>query len=676
MVIVLRRSETQRDEQTRLQQQVQRTEQTSRTDRTLKPVELSKTNKVYKASETFKAESLKTKHKIWLELTHDQYILKAIEGYHLEFEEFPYELMGNDVVEQRFSENERSLLANELVKLESLGVIQQVTGFINEHDQVLSPIFLTEKKDGSKRMILNLKQLNQYMRYEHFKMENIEKAKEILRQDCYMASVDLEKAYYSVSIHVDHRKFLRFKFEGKTYEYTCLPNGLSTAPRLFTKIMRVLFSCLRKEGVISTTYIDDSLIMAPSKETCTAAVCKAVQLFQRAGFFINWEKSVLDPTQKIEYLGFLVDSHHMLLSLPERKLNKMKDKIQQLFCNLDNLVIQDVASVVGTIISVLPAFKHGKLFYREIEHCKNSCLKGSYGDFNGKCRLTENAVQQLQYWHDNCQDMVGNPVKPRPIDIEIHTDASQKSWGAITECYQIGGEWSVKEIFEAETNINVLELLAVKKSLQGLLPCLVKKSILVRCDNSTAVHYINQMGGHNSKKCDQMSCDIWSYCIQHGIWLQAVHIAGKDNQKADFMSRLTDTKNTEWSLSDSTFQKIVSKYGKPVIDLFASKTNKKCDSYVSWKADPDAIAVDAFSISWNFDTLVYMFPPFSLIGKVLQKVETDCSRNIIIVYPEWTAQTWYPQLQQRIKEVMRLPAQPFTKEHPLGHSLKLRSGLL
>ena len=67
----------------------------------LKPVELFKTNKVYKTSETFKAGSLKTKHKTWLELTHDQHILKAIE--------------------QRFSENKRSLLVNELLKLESFG---------------------------------------------------------------------------------------------------------------------------------------------------------------------------------------------------------------------------------------------------------------------------------------------------------------------------------------------------------------------------------------------------------------------------------------------------------------------------------------------------------------------------------------------------------------------------
>lgn len=62
-----------------------------------------------------------------------------------------------------------------------------------------------------------------------------------------------------------------------------------------------------------------------------------------------------------------------------------------------------------------------------------------------------------------------------------------------------------------------------------------------------------------------------------------------------------------------------SKFGQPSIDLFASRLNKKCSTFVSWKTDPEAIAVDAFTMEWN-SLNFYAFPPFSMVLQVLRKI--------------------------------------------------------
>ncbi|RLU26689.1 hypothetical protein DMN91_000486 [Ooceraea biroi] len=75
-----------------------------------------------------------------------------------------------------------------------------------------------------------------------------------------------------------------------------------------------------------------------------------------------------------------------------------------------------------------------------------------------------------------------------------------------------------------------------------------------------------------------------------------------------------DNKDTEWELADYAFIEILDFFGDPEIDLFASNINKKCERYCSWKRDPDAFAVNAFTISWS-NLNFYAFPPFSLIAK-------------------------------------------------------------
>lgn len=79
-----------------------------------------------------------------------------------------------------------------------------------DEDEFISNIFIRPKKNGKQRVILNLKRLNNCLEYHHFKMDTLKTAISLISKDCYMASIDLQDAYYSCKVNVNDRKYLRF----------------------------------------------------------------------------------------------------------------------------------------------------------------------------------------------------------------------------------------------------------------------------------------------------------------------------------------------------------------------------------------------------------------------------------------------------------------------------------
>lgn len=74
-----------------------------------------------------------------------------------------------------------------------------------------------------------------------------------MRKDCYYVSIDLNDAYYSVAVHLSVRKYYQFFWE-EILIYS-ITNG--SAPRIFTQIMKPVFSHLRKLRHSIIAYMDD-----------------------------------------------------------------------------------------------------------------------------------------------------------------------------------------------------------------------------------------------------------------------------------------------------------------------------------------------------------------------------------------------------------------------------------
>ena len=152
-------------------------------------------------------------------------------------------------------------------------------------------------------MILNLKRVNSHMVYHHFKMDTLLSAVAMMRPNCVMASIDLKDAYYSVPIHPKDHKYLKFQWNYQYYQYSVFPNGLSSCRRQFTKLIKPVYSTLRKQSFGSVAYLDDSFLKAATFSECANNVKASVTLLKSLGFVIHPDKSVLVPTQKLTFLG-------------------------------------------------------------------------------------------------------------------------------------------------------------------------------------------------------------------------------------------------------------------------------------------------------------------------------------------------------------------------------------
>ena len=111
---------------------------------------------------------------------------------------------------------------------------------------------------------------------------------------------------------------------------------------------------------------------------------------------------------------------------------------------------------------------------------------------------------------------------------------------------------------------------------------------------------------------------------------------------ADAESRKVNM-DAEWMLNSDLLQAALRQLNAtPDIDLFASRLNAQLKRFISFRPDPAAEAIDAFSLSWK-DLNFYTFPPFSVIAQLLQKVQRDQSSDVLVV-PDWPTQPWYPIL--------------------------------
>jgi hypothetical protein len=557
-----------------------------------------------------------------------------------------------------------SLCDNEVNALIGKGAVvetQEAGGFISRY-------FLVPKKGPNEwRPIINLKPLNQFIQYRHFKMEGFVTVRHTIRKGDFMAKVDLTDAYFTIPIFQEHRKFLRFRWKNRTLEYTCLPFGLSSSPWVFTKLLRVAVAYLRRLGIKLVIYLDDLLILGSTSQECAAAVALVISTLESLGFLINFKKSETVPTQCIEYIGLITDSLSMSFRLTDKKIADIfrlcNEMLKKRKCSLRAL-----AKIIGNFNWACYAVSFAPAHFRSLQALYISSSKANNNNLDVSIYLDEDSLSDLNWWIKEANFSAGKSLLSIRPDIHLSSDASRTGWGAVCLDVKTGGPWTAAEL---QFHINALELLAALKALECFTPSVRDCSVVIEVDNTTAVSYINKLGGCRSKPLCSIALRISSWCEERNLSLNAVFIPGISNTLADTESRRPLTSG-DWMLSPQSFKSITSIWVVQV-DLFASHWNRQLPQFVSWLPQPQAWRVDAFSLSWK-DLAGFCFPPFNLIQFVLSKLLRD-EADVVLVTPFWPSQPWFPSAMELSFDAPRilqprpdLLTSPLGERHPLAQS--------
>ena len=164
----------------------------------------------------------------------------------------------------------------------------------------------------------------------------------------YAFKIDLQDAYSHVLIHPDSRKYLRFAFENRVYQFRVLPFSLNTAPQVFTRLGHTVAAYLHRLGISVIPYLDDWLIHHPDCQVLLRHQSQLLNILNMVGLRLNEAKSELEPVQDIQFLGLRLHLDRGRASLPVSKAQEIMARACQI-SSQKTLSYIEVSQLMGAL---------------------------------------------------------------------------------------------------------------------------------------------------------------------------------------------------------------------------------------------------------------------------------------------------------------------------------------
>ena len=307
-----------------------------------------------------------------------------------------------------------------------------------------------------------------------------------------------------------------------------MPFSLNDAARVSTKAMKHLAAKARALGVKVLVCLDDWILAARTRPLCLKHSPFLVNFLQKLGFRINFEKSSLTPSQIKEWLGYVISSRSMTISLPQRKIDYLIRKAQDLK-NKMRVSLREISQFLGPYNSIKPAVLHAPLHYRYLQRLLIRNLKWFLSPYQPDCftvvTLSTPSIRDLDWWIQEMKYNCSRKICTSQPDVVISTDSSDFAWGAIQNRVNIHGIWRENQL---DWHIYLKEQRAAFLTLQLLAPSFRNDHIQLSLDNTTCtgVAYLNHQRGTKSVQHSALATEMWYWCLERNIFLSAVHIPG------------------------------------------------------------------------------------------------------------------------------------------------------
>lgn len=378
-------------------------------------------------SQSFCAGKLRLFYNSWKWLGAPPHILKIVSEYLIPFYKKP-PLFKPAVLQQTPYSPEASKIIDQMI---DQGVLEEA----NCRPSFISKLFLRPKPDGTARPIFNLKNLNKFVFAGKFRLVNIHRVPDFLQSNDWMTKIDFHQAYFHVPVVKSHRRFLRLIYSNKLLEMTCLPFGLSSAPKTFASLTNWVAQSLRDRGVRILVYLDDFFLVNQKPATLRHHIAITLDLLKYLGWIINIKKSVLTPQRTQEFLGIIWNPWTNQKFLPERLAAKLESQTRNMLAK-EKATLVELQTIIGSMNFASFVTQRGRLHYRALRAQANKMLRQPVA----KVYLTARMRYELIWWQRNCRQC-SQIHFPFPTHY-LTTDASNLGWGAKLDNQSLQGTWS------------------------------------------------------------------------------------------------------------------------------------------------------------------------------------------------------------------------------------------
>ena len=421
----------------------------------------------------------------------------------------------------------------------------------------IQPLHVIIKAGKKPRLVIDLsRNLNDHLEYEYFSYSCVDDAVEASHPGCWYGKLDLSNCFLSFPLHPSVRKYFCFRFEGELYQFTHMPFGLSTAPRVCTQLLSVVNFALAELGIRDIPYLDDFFLIAALEKDMARHLLLAQSVIRQFGLVVNPDKTE-GPAQSLSFLGVQLDS-------VARTVSCTPERVEELTALLRSLLRQRVitrghaASLIGKLSFAAQVLPGARPFMRRMLDALQRCKSRRHST---PIRIDPGFRDDLRFWAQQLHHWNGRQQwrSSRAAPFVFASDASLRGFGFYLEStptlsnstvdsaawpqhLRVGATFSGTyspehaHLHHSHTQIAWCELLAVVACASTYGPLLSGQSLLFYVDNSTDVHIINRQATR-SKVLAGLLRQLYGLALSYNLSIRARHRPGVDNVLADFLSR-------------------------------------------------------------------------------------------------------------------------------------------
>jgi hypothetical protein len=514
------------------------------------------------------------------------------------FENWPSVMENHDFVEAELAKN--------LAK----GVWKEVP---QDFVEVVSPLQVEWNPFKHKaRLCVDMRYFNSFMAYVKFTMETLKRnGPDVVRENQKLFTIDLEAAYHWLTLSPEVLPYSCFEWKGKFY-CSLVPNfGWSLVPFFFTKIQRPVIGFFRAIGIDSSVYLDDFLFGTPP-ETEKEVYSLTTTVITGLGWKIA-EKSMKAAEWEVVHLGTTIDVLKMEYRVPPPKVERVLGTLDNLLTRAarqDHVTTEELHSLEGTLSSMSLAIPPIMLWVRYLAKARTARESRKVV----AAPLT-NEEKWLKEVRQVIQERNGAPINPPTATLTSHADAGGVGAGA--QLHLGSGEdkdfvWSFTEEQMGESS-TVRELLAVLLLIRSARARLQGQVLRLLLDSDNAVRILLKFGTTGSEKCHELCKQITDACASINLVLRPVWVPREENQVADRLSKHFD----HGELRQSARRRILEALGEHLV----------------------------------------VVPVFTNVSQELASYASK-HHKVIVVYPAFFTQSWWPSVQRMVGRTIELGAFP------------------